>query len=440
MIRRGFTLVELLVALAIGGILSVLVYGLFDTTSDSLFEVENLSDANERMRFAMDQVRNDIQMAGAHASPDSEFDLWALPGALTNYRVMGITTFNGAQNRRDQLPTAPQDIEAANPDVSFDDFVVMGAYDYPISFEVAGLRAGADGLIRNNLRGLKRLYTVNPFGENLTAPDVTNPATVFGSMMDRRLLRVTDRQGKVQFAAITGVSNAGAIGMNVTTDTDFIYKAGGQEFGLDISFDGDVAYESAFIDIFRYHVEADPLDPSNMRLMRTRLCGETALTAFASPAAVNLAAVEGLEDDCGDGTVQEVVIADRVADFQVWFDCADPNTGAIEGSEFFSNWVDAVNEESPGVGGACMDLSGTYRPGRARRAHIRLSMYAPQERKDLRHYRFEDADGNIGNAARDNGARLATFDPFPDIDGASPVVTLQTSVEMTNHAYRNSRL
>ena len=87
-----------------------------------------------------------------------------------------------------------------------------------------------------------------------------------------------------------------------------------------------------------------------------------------------------------------------------------------------------------------MDLTGVYRPAQARRAHIRLSMYTPQERKDLRHYRFEDSIGNIGDAARGNGARLATFDPLPDLEGAAPVVTLQTSVELPNFAFRNSRL
>ncbi len=461
-LRKGFTLVELLVALAVGGILSVLVYGLFDSTSDALLEVENLSDANDRLRFAMERVRSDLQGAGSHATPDSNSDVWAVPPAAhaNAYRVLGISGFEGWQDSRTQLTG---DMATQNPDVSFDSFIVMGAYEYPISFELSELQAASNiGVIPGNLRGLNRLWSVNPFPKACTANadcgtarcinnacelDTTVgafgvPATTFGALATSRLLRITDRQGKVQFTGVEGLATVGTTDMSLTLSKPPIFKEGGREDGLDPNPDGDVSYEAAFVDAFWYRVVPDPLDPTNLRLVRSRLCAKELMSVLKAPASLDAAKLEniaGPSSGCGD--VDEVVIADRVADFQVWFDCGNTTTGAIE------NIANSFTWEAPDNSGTCMEVANdpTYSPGRVRRAHIRMSMYAPNERKDLLHYRFEDAAGNVCPDAPadcanvDPNTQLRTFDIIPDLVGAAPVVTLQSSVELPNFSYRNVR-
>ena len=54
---RGFTLIELMVAMAVIGVLSVVIYRLFDVTSQNFREVDQLASLNERVRFGTERVR-----------------------------------------------------------------------------------------------------------------------------------------------------------------------------------------------------------------------------------------------------------------------------------------------------------------------------------------------------------------------------------------------
>ena len=61
------------------------------------------------------------------------------------------------------------------------------------------------------------------------------------------------------------------------------------------------------------------------------------------------------------------------------------------------------------------------------------------ERKDLLPFQFEDSTGLVGAAAlgATPNVKLRTFDSVPTLLGAAPVVTMQSSVELTNYVYRN---
>jgi hypothetical protein len=347
--------------------------------------------------------------------------------------------------------------------VSFDSFIVMGAYEYPISFELSDLQAASTvAVIPGNLRGLNRLWSVNPFPKACTADtdcgtsrcinnacelETTmgaygNPQTTFSGLQFDRVLRITDRQGKAQFVGVQGLATVNATDLALTLTKAPIFKEAGLQDGLDPNPDGDVSYEAAFVDAFWYRVVPDPLDPTNLRLVRTRLCGSEAMIELRAPASLSAAKLESLAIGCNGSTdPEEVVIADRIADFQVWFDCGNTTTGAIESITNTFTW------DVPDNTGTCMAVANdaTYSPGRVRRAHLRISTYAPNERKDLAHYRFEDADGNVCPDAPaactnvDANTQLRTFDIVPDLVGAAPVVTLQSSVELPNFSYRNVR-
>jgi len=70
---------------------------------------------------------------------------------------------------------------------------------------------------------------------------------------------------------------------------------------------------------------------------------------------------------------------------------------------------------------------------------MRLSIYAPIERKDLLNFQFEDSTGAIAGAAltATPNVKLRTYDSVPTLTGAAPVVTMQSSVELINYVYRN---
>src|SRR6056297_834617 len=70
----GFTLVELMISVALLGMVMTVIFSLFSTTSDSLREADSLAHTLERAHFSVEQISADIRSAGAFASPDSVND------------------------------------------------------------------------------------------------------------------------------------------------------------------------------------------------------------------------------------------------------------------------------------------------------------------------------------------------------------------------------
>ncbi|MEZ4459577.1 MAG: prepilin-type N-terminal cleavage/methylation domain-containing protein [bacterium] len=363
---QGFTLVELLIAMVLSGILAIVLYSLFDTTSDSLGEVTNLSDAQDRARFALERVRSDVKAAGSLATPDSDTDVWQRP-KMADGRVLGITGYKDWQDDQ-TLFTAAQ--LAANPNVSYDGFVIMAALDFPVSFEVRDLRSDADtaGEIAAHTRGLYKLYQVDPFRLTAAAPtSFPGNADFLAGQFGTRLMRLMDRQGYIQFADLDG-----AVGYNNAPNPQVAtfsfnarvpqYKEPTEDYGLDLNPEGDFAYDAALIDAYWYHVEVDPTDETNFRLVRERLCAASVVDELIDPS--NFEPGDALGSECPDGIDEKTVIADNVADFQIWFECGSAVAGTIAAS---NQWTD---------GWITPDGTGTWRRASSRissRAHIRLS-------------------------------------------------------------------
>jgi type IV pilus assembly protein PilW len=80
--RRGFTLVEILVALAIGALLTSGFVQIFSSSKKTYLIQDNLSRLQENARFAMDFLARDIRMAGhiENAVPSSVFGGVAVTG------------------------------------------------------------------------------------------------------------------------------------------------------------------------------------------------------------------------------------------------------------------------------------------------------------------------------------------------------------------------
>ena len=149
---RGFTLVELMITMVVSGVVIGAAYQIFATTSESMLEVENLSEVNERARFAVELIGRDIQSAAAFGSPDTGavdgttpvFDIWTAENHRTNqqYRVRGILQLPGRQNQQYGTQGEQRDVQfnvLGPAAVSSDEIIVLGAYDYPVNFEVRNL-------------------------------------------------------------------------------------------------------------------------------------------------------------------------------------------------------------------------------------------------------------------------------------------------------------
>lgn len=461
---RGFTLVELMIALLLTGVMSVVIYSLFDTTSDNFVEVDALSDTTDRLRFATERVRNDLQMAGALMTPDSALDPLVQP-VIPGRRIAGVFPYETWQ---DDTSMYGPGVAAANPHTSMDGIVVMGAFDMPVSFEIAGITPGEPdvALIYAHPRGLMRLNSPDPFRTTLAGQlafnDPEDPAVeeAIESMflnVRAQLIRVTDRQGFQQFIRATPDEAIDASYLTAPGADERFYSLtlpiepdnsefgpqfkrpgdeenpGGVEYGLDAVADSDVAYDAALIDAYWYHVVQDPQNPNNMQLVRDRLCAYDFAEEFAGGAEPenNLASECGIADE-------RVVIANHVADFQIWFDCAVATTGAIvaANNKWSTSWVTPNPEDEASPAWNCVSEAQTQM-GRARSAHVRLTLHTPTERKTQAHIQFEDRTGVVGDPGTDP-LLLRTFDPYPTVEGAAPVVTMQSDFELPNFAQRNT--
>lgn len=449
-IARGFTLIELMIAIAVVGVISVVIYQLFDTTSQNFREVTELAHLNSRVRFATESLRNQLQAAGSQATPDSDLDDWVAPEPLGGVRIAGLIPYPGWQNDTTQLPLPIAD---ANPKVSFDGIVVMGAYDFPLSFELSGLEGASprDGHIHPNTRGIMKLLGQDLFmnGMTATAPAMdaatrdTLAVGATGTNWTARLLRLTDRQGFMQFVHPLSLDTTGedyfAVslpGDSTTLGPMFKGGPGAGVFGLDSLPEGDVGYDAGLIDAYWFHVVPDSANPNVMSLVRDRLCAAEVAARGLNGGFVPATA---LADACPGGERERTVIASYVADFQVWFDCADAD-GKVEAATWHYQW-----ERNDHVAGDCMDAAAPD-PGRVRAGHIRLALHTKTERTDQRHIQFEDAAGAVCNPddytcddLRVDAAVLRTYDFFPRSEGAAQVVVMQTDFEIVNFVNRNTR-
>ena len=498
---RGFTLVELMVAMAITGIFAVVAYTMFDRSSGMLKEVDELSDVQDRMRFALERLRGDLQMAGALSTPDSgpgtrTTDPWVQPlpndpqlikTASDRWRVAAIVPYDGWQDGTDGYSA---EIIAANSvggvvPFSSDGVVIMGAIDYPLPFEVSGFQrssadtasgtAGADkAVIRAHQRGLGRLHSMDPFRTGMGYVGTDTTARIDLSVeknrgwlepgFETRIMRVRDRQGYMQFVNLLPYDAADPLADNaIGLEFDKSYhppffktessSTNGkmQTVGLDDGQEGmaDAGYDAAFIDAYWYHVRVDPGDPRNSQLVRTRLCASHVARAVHNgldsfDPATAIAPAGTTTNRCPKAGAplgakpEVVVIADNVVDFQIWFDCAGAN-GNITGADWGMAW-NAPDETDM----TCLSTTpGSYDPGLVRMGHVRLSLRAATERADVTNSMFENMDG-VATSAGEGLQLLRTFNIAGPLmqdgapaPGAAAVVTLQTDFELPNVANAN---
>lgn len=422
-LTAGFTLVELMVALVIVSLLTTIIYGLFIRTSDALTEVDSLADTMNKARFAIEHVRNDLQAAGAQATPNSDIDPWIRP-RVAGQQVMGIFPYSGWQDQRDDT-VLDGDVLAANPNVSFDGLVVMGAYDYPQSFLIAEL-GGTGVTIPADGRGLYRMIVNNPFFVDAGTTDIGTRRKAVAKNMQYRLLKVNDRDGYGQFIQISNDPPETGTKFELTISAGALAtRAAGDLYGIEATAEGDERYEAALIDAYWYHVTEVPGDPGNFQLVRERIDAGALLTTTARPA----------PRPASIG--QAVVITDRVVDFQVWFDCVNDagHFGAADGGVYNAiTWP--TTWETPDGSEVAHDCVDPDDPSvqRARVGHIRLSLRTQNERANRPHLRLDGTDASRGLG---EDGMVQTFDVAPQTPGAARVVTVQTSVEMTNFALRD---
>lgn len=451
----GFTLVELMVSLTLLGLIMTVIFSLFSTTSDGLREADSLVGTLDGARFAMTRLSSDMKSAGAFATPDATRDRWVI-GKVANRDmcVSGVASYVGWQNSTVLLEqVSKEDVnlvtlnsggQTQTAGVSFDGFILMGALSYPMTFEITNMAlppAGSSaGTISANGRGLVKLLANDPFNVHtfaLTTP-MTNMKSAFAARLPSQLIRIADQDGNLQFGGISNPTDD-AGGYRITITPALQVREGGSPRGLARQTLGseDVGYDAALIDAFWYHVDVDPNDPTNFRLVRDRVDAREVARRLCTNGDLRLSAdgrsLQGVDTADPDelstiGAADRAIITDRVVDFQVWFDCADAN-GNVSNTDWVSKWA------SPGgVSDAANDCMNPNNPnfGAARMAHMRLSVRTADERADAPTGGFLDESGVF-----DDEMTIRYFRLNPSTTGAARVVTVQADVDLTTFGMHN---
>lgn len=472
---RGFTLVELMIAMALVGALTALIYGLFVRTSDALTDVEGLSGALDQARFGLDHVRTDLQGAGSQMTSNAEADPWFAPNDKVDdgdpkIRVHGVMGYSGWDNGASEIYTGDlAELGTENPRSNFSGFVVLGAYTVPSSFHVS-FPQGADGdalnhaasgsnptfVVESTERGLLRFTGYDPFdvrvqeGVNIDGDglDIDDDSESFQAALidiaEDSLLRVTNLDGFSQVTPVTSASfeqrradeqgsGAGRVHDPGYADDQFDefdlevanihFTSGDEPAGFDPYVEDDVSFNAALIDAFWYYVRPAPDDARNFQLVRHRVDADALINGAEGLSESDLAGM------AADNT--PMIIAENVVDFRVWFSCRGSGQDVLTNANWSDDW-------EPDGDDCIGDNPRDAEPERARFAHARLSTRTERENSNRPHYTVVNNWEGF-EVAGDAGGQMRTYNLVPHAEGSAGVVTTQASVELTNFAMRNVR-
>ena len=357
---RGFTLVEMMVTMVIVSVVLAATYQAFGDTSAAMYEVDSLAGTLDKGRFALEIMSRDVQSAGAFASPDARTDALSYGEQIGTSNVYGLYAFDGARVQIEPLQSE------FNRATASDEIIVLGAYDYPVNFEVSFPGGDlAHPFAPNIHRGALRFRQLDPFNVNLIdamgeALTTEEQGPLVGLMLSR-LLRVTDRNGYSQFAPITATTynpdvNSGGLNFTVGSGAmTFRERPADGLKGFEPASEDDAFYSAAILDVYRYRVCADPYDGTSLKLVRERLDANTVVSGAALPRPqVCGAGSIGV----GNAIVSQDTIVDRVVDFRVWYDCADPTSRLMEGVTWHDGWFPPDGDDA---GHNCVYLNATGR-------------------------------------------------------------------------------
>jgi prepilin-type N-terminal cleavage/methylation domain-containing protein len=393
-LRRGFTLVELLVAMVIAAIVMYGVYMLYEQ-STSAFRVQNqLTDMQQQLRFGLEQVKRDIERAGFLSTSNSAVDGDVCLNA-TGAPLRGIIVRRDAEEGWDttHLPGSNQNVLPSSVTL-FGDFWSPGPFRV---FSVAGNQLVLDGNF---------WYDGNTFPTN----DVIRAWFPQG-----RLVRFVTQAGWELYLTVQAVlpGGGGPAGANwpvlvLQQSIPTVYASDG--CGVMGTGNGALVNPVGYV---RYRIAQDtrantPADKYD--LIREELRADDPVTGIVPQSQL---------------TIAEYAIDLQLYDF-MFDETLDRSVPQVTRISVSGAYEDVTQVVAVGGGGRLSAADSTADPHRLRAVTLLLSVRTPDE------------DPNVAFRPRQNRfARLTTFEVDPQRGGAARVRTLSTRVMLNNFLMRN---
>ena len=338
--RRGFTLVEVLVAVGISSFLIAAVFFVM-TSSSRMFRVQaDISQVTDRMGFAMDEIKNDLRRASFLTVPNAYLDQedypWyrtvcaAPPWLLIQDGVSPVA--HSVWVREPAGGTLeyyePSDDDMVLPGESPDQLVILGSFRAETPFRPTSMQSGAD---------------------RLTIPNGLHSDADMQYMFDDAFVAVSTPAGGMQFLALDSVIPG-------PTETVLVFQqlldADPTGTGLEtcnFTGFGGATYEVIPLHFVRYSIVVDPEDRESTVLIREELDHN----------------MEAL-----NATSRHIVARD-IVDFQIWFDGIA--AGAANTDITLDRETGTLVDTEGSIGTDTMAGSATSRPEGVRFGYVQLS-------------------------------------------------------------------
>lgn len=201
--RAGFTLLELMVALAIGTIVVATMYTLSGSSARAFQTQQRISQLQLQTRLALERVRRDVSAAGVGGTPDSQRErICNTPGITT--RLLGVQLTDHDATATAALATMSGAARAATQG---DRLRLLGNMITSDTYLVAntGAANGSSILLQSNWQSFRRTFAANPLG-------TTVDTALFQSVFQvGRVLHITHPRGYHFFTVVTS-SGVDALG------------------------------------------------------------------------------------------------------------------------------------------------------------------------------------------------------------------------------------
>ncbi len=205
---RGFTLIEMMVALAIGALVVASVFSIGGASARHFQEQQRIGVTQRSVRMAMGRLQRDIQRAGYMHVPSNlapEVNMCATPTSPRDVPAIWMTDSDTAGNR------ALDALNRTTNGVSADRLRLIGNYGTGDQFLVDSISSSGNVLfLQEGWLAFRRSFTVDSGGT--TTSDPQRFADVFQS---GRMLHIQTGYGQHAFVRVTAAT-IDALGQNAT--------------------------------------------------------------------------------------------------------------------------------------------------------------------------------------------------------------------------------
>lgn len=388
--QAGMTLAELMVAVALAGLIMTGIF-FFSTSTSRTFRLQNeISQTTDRLNFAMETIKADLRRTSYLTVPNSQVQVWpnqrrvcANPAFAPGGLQAIVAENGGATWQPDQAED--QVMVGATPD----ELLMLGSFRSDQQYLVTAAQQGASALTFD------------------LGDDSLNDAEY---AMRGAILTVATPSGGMQF--VRAGTNAGVVTdastliprATVATVDPLLGSPGGDlDSFCEFRGEGNAGVSIAPLHYVRYDVRQDPDDPSSTILIREEI-------------------------DHANTVLNSFVVARNVVDFQVWFDADTTLVGAAPDIDNDGTAANPLTDDDGTMAWSNLNGSATAAPEQARFGYIQLSV-----RLDTPLPNLEPEPDSVGLR------NIIELVEVPEGGGAvvrtgtyTRVLTIRTEVELSN--------